>query len=79
MPLPAARCAPTSADAYARQELAQGTRLLHDLLVVLSREGMGETAVLVLKECQQQLRQHKQHCFDCILLTLHLLATLTNS
>jgi MFS family permease len=62
-----------SADAFARQELAEGARLLSDLLVVLPREGLGETAVLVLDECQKQLQQHKHHHFDYILLTLHVL------
>lgn len=68
-----------SADAYARQELAQGTRLLHQLLGVLPREGMEETAVMVLTECRQQLGQHGPQRLDYILLALHLLATLTFS
>jgi HEAT repeat protein len=62
-----------SADAFARQELGQGARLLPELLAVLPREGMGETAVLVLDECQKQLQRHKHHRFDYILLTLHVL------
>jgi MFS family permease len=62
-----------SADAFARQEIAQGTRLLHQLLGTLPREGLEETAVLVLAGCEAQLGQHGEQRFDYILLTLHLL------
>ncbi len=68
-----------SADAYAHQDLDEGARRLQELLAVLPREGMGETAVLVINECEQRLSQHGPQRFDYILLTLHLLATLTNS
>ncbi|MFO7540023.1 MAG: MFS transporter [Chloroflexota bacterium] len=63
-----------SADAFARQELAQGTEALQQLVTLLPSEGMEETAVLILNECRRQLQQHGQHRLDYILLTLHVLA-----